>query len=299
MCPSEGRGDVLPLPQRPRPSGKAPPLGGNASRHRCGRAVNDLVDDACVSLNTLHDAKASRPLVWEAGSLPTSTPTSAQTTARCEFGRRIKALGPPPNDLREADALRSVMRTKTGYDVDTDTTHVPYDPALLNIVKAGTQAKKLEPLVTDHAKTFLDDPRGLILRSDEEVQELGSDAFSVPYTDPALKSVPAMLHLIKILHSLGLIVFSDTACAFAGLFTLMKKDGTQRLVIDARPANLLCREPPLTELAAPGSFGNMNIDNTTSGILDPIYFAAIDLVDSFYHFLLARTMCVFLHRHAR
>lgn len=70
------------------------------------------------------------------------------------------------------------------------------------------------------------------------------------------------------------------------MFFLRKKDGMQRMVIDARGPHAMHRRPPSTELSTPGSLASLNLaadPNDPDGAHD--YFASsVDLVDSFYQF---------------
>ena len=187
-------------------------------------------------------------------------------------------------------SLSEVLSSRNTYELEQSSTRRPYDPALLNVVKQGVQAKELRPLVDDTARTFLDNPDKYILKSDAEIDATPDSEFGLPYTDPVLTSSPQLMHdLIVKLHELGLIVFKRAKVATVGLFTVAKKDGTLRLVFDCRPANALHRPPPTTHLATSGAFGNLDwsadaIDEGGKHSDTPVHFAGVDLIDSFYQF---------------
>lgn len=49
--------------------------------------------------------------------------------------------------------------------------------------------------------------------------------------------------MIRRLHELGLVSFRRRILCQVGLFVVHKKNGTQRLTVDARQANRVCRLP--------------------------------------------------------
>jgi hypothetical protein len=53
---------------------------------------------------------------------------------------------------------------------------------------------------------------------------------------------------------LGLVEVTDKVLAEVGLFFVSKKDGTRRMIVDARPANALFARPPHTHLYVPERF---------------------------------------------
>eukprot|EP00959_Pyramimonas_sp_CCMP1952_P357653 7488470-Pyramimonas_sp.AAC.1 len=65
---------------------------------------------------------------------------------------------------------------------------------------------------------------------------------------------------LKMLHSRGLIRWSTTPKEIATPCFVRKKDGRQRLIIDARRTNQLLRDPPSTLLATPESFARLEVE---------------------------------------
>eukprot|EP00973_Karenia_brevis_P058909 8201466-Karenia_brevis.AAC.1 len=88
----------------------------------------------------------------------------------------------------------------------------------------------------------------------------------------------------------------------AGVFFVVKKDDTLRLILDCRPVNQCCRPAPYSSLATPSHITGINLSDewvrhceSESGIaagdLDAMYGslsvcgAGVDLQDGFYQFL--------------
>ena len=72
----------------------------------------------------------------------------ATLATRSMFGRRIAALGPPPNpDVRNA-SLSEMLKSSTTIELSQATTVEPYDATRLNVVKNNIQAKPLESFVS-------------------------------------------------------------------------------------------------------------------------------------------------------
>ena len=75
-----------------------------------------------------------------------------------------------------------------------------------------------------------------------------------------------------------------------GAFTVRKKDGAQRLVIDARPANFFFAKPPTTRL--PGGAALASISSESE---EGFFGGALDVKSFFYHLSLPRELRQFFH----
>ena len=94
-----------------------------------------------------------------------------------------------------------------------------------------------------------------------------------------------MLELIKRLHSVGFIGFRLRVRSFIGLFAVGKKDGSQRLIIDARSANDLHRRAPYAPLASSSAVSEVLLnaaDSTSEGDTAIPHGTSIDFQDGFY-----------------
>jgi hypothetical protein len=83
--------------------------------------------------------------------------------------------------------------------------------------------------------------------------------------------------VIERLRALDMIDFTVAPKAVNGLFAVDKGDGTQRLILDARPANSLFVAPAKVKLPTPDLIGRLHAISEK-----PVFAAKVDL-DSFFH----------------
>ena len=81
------------------------------------------------------------------------------------------------------------------------------------------------------------------------------------------------------LQARGLIEFRSACVEQVGAFTVWKKNGKQRLVIDARLANMHFEQPEEVALATGSSFSLLEVD----GGGPPLEVGGVDIADAFYH----------------
>ncbi len=100
-----------------------------------------------------------------------------------------------------------------------------------------------------------------------------------------------MDELVGLLQTAGVLGFRKRARSKVGVFTVVKTDGSLRLVVDCRLPNALHKPPPYTDLATAGAFANLKFSDEALGIgggssTPPlrITVSELDLVDSFYQF---------------
>ena len=94
-----------------------------------------------------------------------------------------------------------------------------------------------------------------------------------------------MRELINALHAGGLVVFRPHVQAFAGFFTVLKKDQFhQRLIIDARVASWSHRKPPYSPLSTPGAVSEIRLPHHHVPDGDEVFGASFDLQDGFCQF---------------
>eukprot|EP00973_Karenia_brevis_P012395 1683467-Karenia_brevis.AAC.1 len=81
-----------------------------------------------------------------------------------------------------------------------------------------------------------------------------------PYLDPMFKNYPRKYgNFLKDLKSRKLIRWSTYSHCTLGLFFVRKKNGRQRMIVDARPLNFRCAEPPHVALATGDSFSRLEV----------------------------------------
>eukprot|EP00959_Pyramimonas_sp_CCMP1952_P327050 6846124-Pyramimonas_sp.AAC.1 len=98
------------------------------------------------------------------------------------------------------------------------------------------------------------DPWRWIFRLPDDENRIAADAQVKPYLDPVLRDPKNVRSLVQKLHDAKMLSFRRRVRCFVGASTVIKKDGYHlRLVLDCRPANVLHRPPPESQLAAASS----------------------------------------------
>ena len=96
----------------------------------------------------------------------------------------------------------------------------------------------------------------------EALREAG--ALVEPYWDARLRGDRALrLDLYRALRRCGLLGFCFRRKARARLFTVKKKNGLQRLIVDGRQANSQHRPPPTTRLSTPSGLTSLDFSEAT------------------------------------
>ena len=85
------------------------------------------------------------------------------------------------------------------------------------------------------------------------------------------------MKLIRNLADRGLIEYRRQRRAEAALFCVGKKSGALRLIVDARQANRLLKDPPGIQLSSVEGIANIHV-----GEDDSIYIAKGDVANCFY-----------------
>ena len=188
-------------------------------------------------------------------------------------------------------ALREVLRSKSVYDVDDDTTVTSYDPEKLKVLRGNTRPLPAVGLVSDDARRFLENPEELVVKSADELLDVGESV--TPFWDARLaKDRSERRALIDRLHKVGLITWRREARCHIGVFFVRKKLDQIRMVLDCRPVNQLHRPPPKSRLATPGALATLNLAEEWSQLSSQtgvaptmsVAGASIDLQDGYYQF---------------
>lgn len=99
---------------------------------------------------------------------------------------------------------------------------------------------------------YLDNYRDMIERDEYDLECDGAEGLvATPFWDARLKRYRTeRLRLYRCLREGGLLSFRTKLKAKAGVFVVKKKDGMQRLIVDARAACAAHHRPPTTRLAS-------------------------------------------------
>ena len=109
----------------------------------------------------------------------------------------------------------------------------------------------MQDLVRREDSEYLVGFKEKVLLSSEEFREtVASEGLAGVHTDPALKRASVYKRFIWRLVSLGMVrhsLYSECEC---GIFCVWKKNGSQRLIVEAWSINQRCRRPPPVRLCS-------------------------------------------------
>ena len=181
-----------------------------------------------------------------------------------------------------------------------DTTVVDLDLSRIKILRRRLTPTDAYELAPAEVRSFLDSFDTLIEKSAEEIYAKSqSGTLTEPYWDPSLKrSRTKRFQLHQALHRSNLLTFRRGRKALVGFFTVKKKDGMQRLIVDCRQSNECHRPPPRTRLATPSGLTALDLDTfgedsddlkqhqTSEDIAGKQYSGSTGDVDCFYNFVI-------------
>eukprot|EP00435_Cladocopium_sp_Y103_P040010 s704_g10.t2 len=244
----------------------------------CLRCLNEL---AAVPF---HDTVSDDRLDW----------TDVQEWMFSDLARRILEHGAPPIDLDGPGALRELCSEESLYSQEA--AHLAnFDSSKVKILHRSLNPTDTEELLPPESTHYLNHFRELIERPQRDIEAIcASDVFPQPYWDPSLKrSRKKRLELYALLWKANLLTFRSRRKARARLFVVKKKDGAQRLIIDARQANACHHRPPTTQLSTGAGMVSLDLSpaslesqgfSVVGGNADQCCFESGDVADCFYNF---------------
>lgn len=246
-------------------------------------ALRQRVDQSLKSLNDL----ASVPFSAATTDLPL---TSMQTWIMEDVWRRVSRHGEPPQ--MDSDEVLRDMAIKSNLYSQEAAHLVPMDLDKIKILKRQLHTAPVQSLLPPEVACYVHHFEDMIEKSEAELRQDEQDTNPVePYWDPQLKrDFSKRLDLYKRLHSVGLLTFRKRRKGRVAFFTVRKKDGQQRLIVDARDPNSRQRRPPNTQLSTPSGFMELNFSDLDQGGCGEVLaipsgaLAAGDVGDCFYNF---------------
>ena len=234
--------------------------------------VDDWVKDIVSSLNAMF--MGSEDLGNFEGDVK---PTLSQRICVAQLRQAVLDVGKPPTDLSGREAL-SELQAHSNYTGDP-VALAPMEIDLVSLPPAGSKAAKMDLVFGEEARKYTQRISSRIL-AEGDVKELKRElGLRRPYLDPVLRSSPKVYaDFCRKLDSSGLVEFRSGFKEQVGAFTVWKKSGKQRLVIDARLANLHFDAPEKVHLATGATFANVEVDGGPA-----IEVGGVDIADAFYH----------------
>ena len=218
-------------------------MSGVSRPPRRQRRHSHLDDRAEAAIDALFELDGAPP-----GLRSTSMSTPIGDEARETVARCVADFGSPPAEFASADGkggstglLSELLGSHPGYGEASPNAAVALDPSQLSLPGAGAVSMSAfdNPAVSCSPKIaeFLE---RIVLPTPEGLRLMRESGLRRGYLDPALRGGGRKYasFLSKLAHH-GLIEFwIEPGVCECGAFAVPKKDGSQRLVVDARPANL-------------------------------------------------------------
>ncbi|CAK0875323.1 unnamed protein product [Prorocentrum cordatum] len=171
-------------------------------------------------------------------------PTAVQCWMLQNVARRVEAYGDCPTDLTEESSLAEILDSRGHYGMGPKNL-ASFDFDKVKILHRGVHASDL--IERDEAEVEKDRAEG--------------QGFS-PYWDPALRRSRDLRKLLyQRLSQQGHLTWRRRLKGRAGIFVVKKKDGLQRLIIDARAANRAHRPPPTTRLGSSRCMADLGLSD--------------------------------------
>eukprot|EP00971_Amphidinium_carterae_P152973 3032700-Amphidinium_carterae.1 len=277
--PGPRQRDVLPLPAS---SFEIPVLKDASLSHSVRQRLSKVRRAAVMSrevalaLNEIHDGKSP--------SWSHCPPNATQRSACDHIGQCVRAMGEPPEDLHGPEALRALW-AKAGYQEESGTI-APLDVEKLSLPSPERAPVPLEEVGGEAGSQIVQ--RVLLKRIPcKEIVSgrIEQSGIRRPYVDPGLRNPQRYAGLVVALLERGLLEFHERSVCQTGVFAVWKKNGKQRLILDARWSNLNFEGPDDVRLATGQSFGALEVDQGS-----PVCLGQVDIADAFYTLLLPKEL---------
>ena len=167
----------------------------------------------------------------------------------------------PDDPISPEEAARTLLRAKSGYEM-ADVNVASFEDGLVSLPESVLDAPNAADLGGDDTQVLI---KGLCqsqLRSEEELKKLDSTLGVItPYMDRTfVRSHKKYVKFLRDLDRRGLLLWTKTPKERAAIFFVKKKNGSLRLIIDARRANRRFKDPPGVELCTAEGLGRIEID---------------------------------------
>ncbi|CAK0807270.1 unnamed protein product, partial [Prorocentrum cordatum] len=187
----------------------------------------------------------------------------------------VERCGRPPADLTCQGAFDE-LRANHSYE-GAPAAVAPMDIGLLSLSGAGALAD-LAQLLRDGRSEVRGFVKDFLLPKDQADVRLGLEGVPRrPYSDPLLHRPREHERLLAVMSSKGMIEYFLDVVETCGLFSVWKKSGKQRLIIDARRSSCWFKDPPKTRLASGGSFARLSAAADLT-----LELGQTDIQDAFY-----------------
>lgn len=234
--------------------------------------VDGWVRDIVIALNSMYGG-----VECQGNFDGQHAPTLSQRICIEKVRQCVHEAGQPPADLSGQGALEE-LRAHAGYTGDP-VSLAPLDTSLVSLPPPGSQAATMSMIFGEEAESFSHRLTSRLSAEGEVSRRLSESEIKRPYLDPSLRQCPRKYaEFCRRLHGCGLTEYQDSYREQVGAFAVWKKSGKQRLVIDARLANMHFEKPEGVRLATGSTFARLEVDPGPE-----IEIGEVDISDAFYH----------------
>ena len=236
-----------------------------------GQRVNDCVD----ALNYFYgDSRGFQGV----------RPSAAQLTALAHIEHSVFSDSPPSGWTESSkESLSAILGARASlYPEDGDDAMrvAPLSPDSVIAWPASAGSAELLACLPETQADLMRGGHAAFARPAEEVEaEIRASGRAGIYWDPRLKNdKEAYADFIKELHSRCMIdLQANSPLHQVGIFVVYKKDGTLRIIVDARRVNQATREPPSTRLGSIAALSELQV-----GQDETLCFSCQDIAHCFY-----------------
>ena len=253
---SEVGAQLFPLPSMKR-------LGHEKSLSLNSKERRGVLRDCDLGIDSLNwlAGSARRPLSGRASSSTASRVHRLHEEVQDDVeAATLSWYGRGPRISSQA-AIAKLLRGRGVYSQPANAGMVPLNPQTLSVPVSLDGAPSVLAVAPAGESDLLRDFEKRMLRSPEEVAEMNQQLGEARhYVDPGLRNRRRYANFIRKLCKVGLVSFSRTCRCRIGVFAVSKKNGSQRLIIDARPANRLFLPPPGVSLLTGEGLARMEVE---------------------------------------
>ena len=262
--------ELLPLPAIPC-EGAAPPGLSRRCRQRRERRVHNCHDAnaAIRAINELYHDQS-----YKGGA----EPTVAQQRAVAGIAEKCAVLSELNFSSTNEEAFRELLNTEPSqYECEAPRSLASYRRGKVALPRSHKPPMNLLDLLDEHSAQFLRDFDSAVLLDHEEWNYVESNSDPIiPYMDPVLRSNPKLYHsFVEELFQSHIVDFTSSPKSHCTVFFVIKKDGTLRMVTDARSFCRRCRQPPNIQMGSGSSWGRAQLPthkNLHVGLSDVVSF---------------------------
>ena len=253
--PSGGPRDIFPLPVPPEVRRQRTLSRRPAQRIARSIQISGKVREAIQGLNWL----AGKPCLENSESFHFSRPDPIQqeVIGRATFLSELAgSLGSLPQVPSPEAALKALLQGRSEYGSVLPTTLAACSLERISLPESLHSSPQALDLLEEEARRYLQCPEQMLRNNDELI-----DSQFQPYWDPLLRGDNRLYRrFIQKLHKTGYLVYTQRPKCRIGVFFVKKSDGKKiRMIIDARGANMMFKEPPGVQLLTSDGFSRVEV----------------------------------------